>query len=489
MIGAALGLEVRTLLRSPLRLAILLLVLGSGIFVIARGQEDVRRWREAIDAGYSLQDESLEEAREHFAAERPGPEDRPWVDLSAPRWQDWYAATRMAREPSPLAGMAFASAETGAVTVRINRFANPLLAQGTKLENPVLAAAGGFDLVTVLTLLLPLMILALGVDVGGHERASGILPLIQIQSGRDQSWIFARCIAVGTIAGLAGLALSAFAAFTGGADVADGLLLSAFVLTYVAVWTSLLAVVAVIAKHPSQASVAMGSAWIVLCVLVPAVGLERSAALAADDFAVDLTVDARDAGQALRDLEDEEVLSRVLARFPELDSSVLDEEEAGGGRAARDALRLVALEQRLGRREQLGQAQARYVSLASMVSPAVAMTHSLEQLAGRGPEAAREYRRAVINAASIRMERYILASWNAEPLGVEDFEELVASTPSRLSPRVDPSWGDLSILVFWAAALAALAGVLAPGRPKLASAPAGTRAPIEGQIQVRGSTK
>lgn len=472
MIGAALGLELRALLRSPLRLLVVLLVLGSGVFVIAQGRQDVRRWLQTIEAGHELQEESLTEAREHFAEGRQGPEDRPWVDLSQPRWQDWYAARRLARTPAPLAGMAFASAEAGAVTVRVNRFANPLLAQGSKIENPGLAAAGGLDLVTVLTLLLPLMILALGIDVGGYERSAGILPLIQVQSGRDRSWIAARCVAIGLLAAATGLFLGALTCVAGDAGAADFLLLALFVLAYVAVWTGLLAAVAVVARHPSQGAVAMGSAWIVLCVLVPAIGVERSAALAADDFAVDLTVEARDAGQELRDLEDEEIYARLFARFPHLEGQVPDDEESDGTRAARDGLRLIALEQRVAQRERLGQAQGRCVSLLSIASPAVAMTHALERLAGRGPEAVWAYRRAIVSAAAERTERYIRASWSAEPLDAEDFEELLAATPERLDSRATPGWEGLAFLIAWAAGLAALAGVLSPRRP----GPAGARA-------------
>ncbi|MEM7515739.1 MAG: hypothetical protein AAF368_02285, partial [Planctomycetota bacterium] len=164
MIAAALQLELRSLLRSPLRLSIALLVLATGCFVIVQGKSDVTAWKAAIESSQNEAAESLEETRALFASGASGPEDRPWVDLSSAHWQDWYAGTRLSREPAPLAAVAFASAEAGAVTLRLNRFVNPLLAAGTEIENPALSATGGLDLVTVLTLLLPLMILALGIE-------------------------------------------------------------------------------------------------------------------------------------------------------------------------------------------------------------------------------------------------------------------------------------------------------------------------------------
>ena len=44
MIFAALQLEFRNLLRSPLRFIALILVLGSGIFVLIKGQQDIAYW-------------------------------------------------------------------------------------------------------------------------------------------------------------------------------------------------------------------------------------------------------------------------------------------------------------------------------------------------------------------------------------------------------------------------------------------------------------
>jgi len=459
VIGAALGLELRALVRSPSRLVALLLTLGTGIFVIVQGQRDVERWQEAIEAARAKQEESRDEALALLGSGQVGPEGRPWVDLTKPLWQDWYAATRLVREPAPLAGIAFASLETDAVAVRISRFADPLLAQGAEIENPELEAAGGLDLVTVLALLLPLMILAMGVEVGGHERASGILPLIRVQSGRDRRWLCARCIAVGSLGGTTGLVLVAAACIGGAADLGTSTVFAALVLAYVALWTALLAAVALVARHPSQAAIALGTVWIALCVLVPAMGVERAAALAADDFALDLTLEARDAGDTFAELDDEAVFASLLRRFPGLKEH-LPEERPDVSFVEREGLALVALEERMDRREDLGEAQVDLVERMSIASPAVAFTHALEAMAGRGPRAAQEHRRAVVAAVADRVERHVAGTWSSASLGAEDFEELLASTPERVESRASSPGRELAILVAWTLALATMAGFL-----------------------------
>ncbi len=463
MIAAALGLELRILARSPWRVLVLLLVLGTGFFATFQGQLDVRRWEDSVEAGFAAQNETVAETRELFAAGEKGPEERPWVDLSDPVWQDWYAATRLCRTPAPLAGIAFAAAEVGTVAIRINRWTDPTLPQGARIENPELAAAGGLDLVTVLALLLPLMILALGVELGGYERATGILPMIRVQSGRDRTWLTARCIAVGVIGAAVGLSLVAGACALGSMNAGSGLAFATLVVAYVAVWTALLGAVALRVQNPSQGAVAMGAAWILLCVLVPAIGVERSAALAADDFAIDLTVEARDAGQAYADWEDEAVLARMQERFSDLQGQV-PEDRSEAADVARSALWIVGLEELLANRRERSGRQSRLVGMMSLASPAVAFTHALEGLAGRGPEAARSFQQSVVEATSARISRYVQSTWSSQTLDSQDFEELLTITPATVGSLVRPAWKEGGLLGAWALLFVALAGILSRRR-------------------------
>ena len=459
MITTALGLELRNLMRSPLRLLTLVLVLSVGYFVIAQGQKDVSRWNESIDKGLEAQNKSLEEARGYFARGVNGPAERPWINLRQNRYQDYYAAVRLARAPAPLAGMAFASAESGAVTMQLNRFADPMLAQGNKIENPALAAAGGLDLVTVLSLLIPLLILALGVEVGGYERSTGLLPLVRVQTGRDRSWIWARCLAVGLIAAAVGLTLAGIAVTVAGAGLWDAIPLCALIIAYVGVWTALLAAIALRARNPSHGAVGLGTAWIVLCVLVPSLGVERSAALAADDFALDLTVEAREEKGAVYEKEEEELYATVSARFPALIGKE-PEPRSSGVSAAREGVRLINLEERMAEREEHSQSHTKLVKWMNLASPTLAFSHALEGLAGRGPDAAQGFRQAMVEGLSKRAELSIAANWRLEALGLNDFEALVEASPTTFSAPT-PDWkSPLLVLCAWMTALVGLANWL-----------------------------
>ncbi|MEM6290592.1 MAG: hypothetical protein AAGA54_04975 [Myxococcota bacterium] len=452
MIKAALRLQVRTVLRSPARLLGVVFVLAVGLFVVWQGGQDVARWNEAIAQGRRAEAETIEEARALLKAGEAGPAQRPWVDLHRAAWQDRYAAVRLAKRPAPLAGIAFASADATPAVQRIDRRADPMIAAGSRIENPALVVTGGLDLVTVLSLLLPLCVVALGVDVGGYERASGVLSLVRVQSGDDLRWIRARCIAVGVLVAGLGLLLVVSATVVLGGAAEDALRFSALVLAYVAVWTALMSLVATVARHPSHGAIALGVAWMALCVLVPAVAAERSASLVAEDFALDLTVERRNARGRAAELDADAVWSVVTARFPSLaaeatspDPSVADD--------ARDVVRLVDLEARLGAREQRGGAQRQLVERASISTPTVAFASALERLAGRGPVASLAFRRAVIEAAAARAEETLARRLRDVPLGLSDFDALVASSPTHVEPPAPGITFELAILLGWTLAL------------------------------------
>lgn len=458
MIATALGLELRALLRSRGRLLALLAFLGLGVLALWSGRAHVERWEGAIQEARAEEAESLSEARGWLEAGASGPEDRPWVDLSQPRWQDSYAATRMMRAPSDLAGIAFAAAEDGPLAMRVYRGSDPLLAAGSRVENPELAHAGGLDLVSVLTLLLPLLVLALGLEVGGYERATGLQRLVQVQSGRDRSWIVARAIAVGLIGTAAALALCVLAAVWGG--TAGALTLVALTLVYGAVWTAALAAVAVRAQHPAQGAVSLGVLWILVCVIAPAIGVERSAALAADDFGVELSVEARDASYALSGVEASEARDRLLERFPEFADSpyaLAEEPPRSAGRAVGDGLRLLELEARAQTRVERDAAQTTLLDRLAWGSPALALTRALEGLGGRGAEAAAGFRDAVQGATTERVRLLLEHTFRLERVGAEEFETLVSAVPGEFRWQGGLPGRELGVLLSWALGLGLLA--------------------------------
>ena len=125
MISRALIHELREILRSPARMIALGVLFAASVSAIVAGQRFHDQWQETVMAARAQERELSDEARSWLKNGEKGPADRPWVDISEPLWQDWYAGTRVVREPLPLAGVAFGAVDDSPVVIRVNRLSDP----------------------------------------------------------------------------------------------------------------------------------------------------------------------------------------------------------------------------------------------------------------------------------------------------------------------------------------------------------------------------
>jgi hypothetical protein len=230
------------------------------------------------------------------------------------------------------------------------------------------------------------------------------------------------------------------------------MMLLLLVFGYVVVWTTLLGVISQISRSPSHGAVTLGAAWIILCVLVPSIGVERSASLAADDFALDLTVESRNESSESYQVPNKELFASVLSRFPGLAEHV-PEDRQSARYSAIDGLGIIALEDRMLKREARARDYRDLVARMSWWTPSLAFTSALERLAGRGPESVWNFRRSVVSAVASRMEYAIAADWKGKPLGTQNFEDIVSGTPEEIKP-LPLHWSkEFFILFVWSIAL------------------------------------
>lgn len=451
MLTLALTFELRSLLRSRASVVALLGFLAVGALAIFVGERHVAQWQEEVEKAEQAEATSVEEARGYFDRGESGPEDKPWINLSEPSWQDQFAGSRIVREPAPLAGVAAGAVDSAPAAFLINRWARPMSAGGYRIENPELAS-GAVDLAFVLTVLVPLLVCILGLGIGTRERESGIAPFIVVQAGAMRGWVVARMLAVAGIAGAASTVLCLAAGVIGGASVGETAALIAFALLYAALWSGLLLAVNARATTVRAAAYGFGVIWTVLCVLVPALVTEIAFAQVEQDFAVAETVQARTQRWAVWERDFKEILGDFYGLYPDLDPLSWEAVEKlprqkqnvvrGAIEAALFAGRLVEnLEQ---------EREARILTeRVAWLSPTVAITLGLERLAGVGADAGFAYRNALDQAVKARVEWVVHKTWANQPLTASDFEALVTSTPSSFQAPRDKSVGPVLALIVW----------------------------------------
>ena len=81
--------EWMRLSRSPMRAAAVVVFLLCGLYAIASGVHHVEGWQQTLSELGEREQEQRDEALAWFGQEgRAGPEDRPYIDVSQPRWAD-----------------------------------------------------------------------------------------------------------------------------------------------------------------------------------------------------------------------------------------------------------------------------------------------------------------------------------------------------------------------------------------------------------------
>ena len=466
MLKLALAFEFRMLLRSRTALLALTAFLAIGALAILTGERFVAQWEDSLATAEDAQHAMITEARGYFDAGAQGPDDRPWVDLAQPQWQDWYAGTRVARLPGALAGIAAGAVDPAPAAFRINRRADPLAAGGYRIENPELAA-GAVDMVIVIGLLLPLLVGALGLNIGSRERESGIDRQITVQAGSLRTWLIARTLAVAMISAGAVTVLCLAATLIGGASALETGLFVLIAVLYTALWSGLLLLVNARAATVRSAAFGFGAVWTLLCVLLPTVSAEIAVTRVQQDYALSETLDARSLRYDSFELELDEVLPRLYQHYPELQNrSAANAEtlEPQIARHAYDGLMFIALEERNAdrlaqEREALGVART-----ASWLSPTVALSLTLERLAGVGPDAASDYRSYLVSVVLERGQWLLEAAWDQQALDKQDFEALVAEAPPSFSASAGNVPQPMLALAGWAL-VAWLSALLLLARP------------------------
>ncbi|MEO0601265.1 MAG: DUF3526 domain-containing protein [Myxococcota bacterium] len=459
MMSLAVRFELRALLRNPAGLVALVGFLAVGALALVVGERHVAQWKDEVAQARLAQAEAVEEARSYLAAGVPGPEDKPRIDIRKPQWQDQLAGSRIVREPTPLAGIAAGAVDPAPAAFLVTRWARPLSATGYRIENPELAA-GAVDLVFVLTLLVPLLLGVLGLGIGTRERESGLAPLIVVQAGGLRGWMVARTLTVAGLAGAASTLLCLVAGLVGGAGVAEVGQLVAFALGYTGLWSGLLLAVNARVNTVRAAAFGFGVIWTVLCILVPAVATEVAYGRVEQDFGIEATVDARAQRWGVWEMDVEDVLIELQARYPELDTDVeaLSKDNENIARGAIEASQFAA---RLA--DELGhEREARHLAeRAAWASPAVAVALGIERLAGVGADASSAYRHRLGQAVEARVDWVVHRAWADQPLTGSDFEALVAGTPEAFVARAEGLVLPSSALVLWGtvAWVLALAGL------------------------------
>lgn len=263
MSSAAIALyEVRRLYRDRALPALLLLLLGMGLYAASNGLDWTSQRQAAINIIEAREQESLEDSRVRVG------QSSSYVVLPIPL---------PVLPPGAMAPLSAGQADAypfHAEVIPLGDYSSLFRRVWADIGSPGARAAGAFDLAFVIVFLLPLVVLAATYDLWSRERERGVAAMVLSQPVSIGSLIAVKALARGMAVLLPSTAIIlAVTAFAGAQELTGLTALALMVLAYGGFWLAVAAVISLLVRRSTEAAIAAGAVWLVVVVMAPSLTL------------------------------------------------------------------------------------------------------------------------------------------------------------------------------------------------------------------------
>lgn len=312
--------EWKHFIRNPFKIVAILLFVIAGIYGLHNGQDLYQNQMTEIE---KIQEKVEEEKQKYLKQYEEGKltdENRPWIDMGTPFWAIWWTPTYHLKMPSPAMVYSIGQAEQYGFYKRITFWASPYDADmAEEIANPERLQTGTLDFAFVLLFLLPLLLLILLYNIKSAESEQGFLPLIEVQTGTSNGWLFARLLFYFLLTSLVIIGLVAYGATltevfqTAGKTVGQMLLYS---LLYLVFWTLIFFFILKNGKNILGNTLQMVGVWLLFAFVIPAI-VHQSVSIAKPTNLMTDFIEVRDKRQELY-ANDTLYQQKLIALFPDI---------------------------------------------------------------------------------------------------------------------------------------------------------------------------
>lgn len=317
--------EWKHFIRSPFKLVALLLFVLAAIYGLHNGAGLYQEQMAEIEKVRVDIEEQRQKYGAYFEEGKKGPDNRPWIDLTAPFWSIWYSGIHHLKMPSPALVYSIGQAEQYGYYKQITFWASPYDADMTKeIANPERLNSGTLDFTFSLLYLLPLLLLILLYNLKSAESEQGFLSLIEVQATSSSIWLLSRVafyvvLLFAVVLGLLSYGASLTNVFAAESTVFGEILL--YSLLYLLFWTVIYYLVLHSGTSIIGNTLKMVGIWLLFAFIVPAAVLQWISIKKPANLMTDFIDATRDESWGIYDLPDSVVQEKLHALFPEIANS------------------------------------------------------------------------------------------------------------------------------------------------------------------------
>lgn len=428
------------------------------LFAVRNGFEKVKERREAIEkvketAG-DVEKKYVHDMDSISRGLKASP--APWLDPRSLSVYGQRAGRIIAMDPQPLALVSTGQSDLYTHTVKPKLYGEANALGFSELSNPVQLMFGSFDLAFVCIYLLPLLVLAFSYNLLSADQESGVLRLTVSQPVSLYGLLFSKLLVRFAVLALIisfSIVISLLLFKTNIDTTVLKLLLQ--VLAYTFFWFIVSFLVNLFGASSGTNAVALVSIWVVLVLLVPSFISQSANTLYPVPSRINMIHKYRVA-EAESEKKASELLDGYLRDHPELaskDSTQKNQYDFWLTYFASVEVIQASVKPVVSAYDVALEEQQKWVSQWRVLSPAILLQNSLNELAGTSTAHYQDFRKQVIAFSASWRNYFVPRMFNNENMKPEDVSKLPLHKYATSQVSTSYSTDLMGLLVFIVAAL------------------------------------
>lgn len=426
---AILQYEFRHFVRSPFKIVSMILFIGATVYGLQNGYALLEQQNKEIEAIQVKNKESITEVIGWFDAGKKGPDDKPWIDVTAPMRAIWYAPASVAKAPSPYMPFSIGQAEQFGYYKRVTNWSSTFDSDlAEEIANPERLTVGTLDFGFVVLYLLPVLAIILLFNIGGMEKDLDFDRLIQVNHSSLRKWLLARFSFYFLL--IIGMLLVLMLVYCMRTNALSGTFIGlyALIVLYTLIWFIAFYFINLKGKGSSNQAIKMVSLWLLFCVIVPG-SLHQIASLKyPGSYMTDYLDASRDESYKLYELSADTIKQRLMAIYPALNQTVYGKDtltDEGITRNSISGLTNTLIKEAAVTVELSNENKNRFIRNTSWLNPVGWFQNRMNALCGTDYYAYRRFRNEIQSMIDKKVEILLQDSWNKETVDKKKFMEYI----------------------------------------------------------------
>lgn len=437
--------ERRHFARNSFKWVSFVLFVGAAVYGLQNGYALFLKQKAGIAAAQAANKRTVENTVTWFEEGRKGPEERSWIDITAPRWAIWYAPATAVKLPSRL--MPFTVGQTEQfgyikqVTLWSSTFDSDL---AEEIANPERLTSGTLDFSFAILYLLPVLLIILLFNIGGLEKDREFSPLIKVNSASYRKWLFSRFLFYFvTVAIVLVLLTLPYAYLTGALENEAGTFskLLMYILLYTLFWFMLFFLISLMERGSANQALMMIALWLLLCIVIPGGIHQLSSLKYPTSYMTDFIDASRDETYDIWGLPDDSVRNSLLVLYPDLAQTKHGRDSiADGGIMSYSSSGLVnmLMKKTAMAIEKNNKAKNQLIRSTYWINPVSFFQNEMNSLAANDYYAYKQFREQIQSLIDKKISIILYDGWNKEKITKERYLEYIESLSQSIQNNCCP---------------------------------------------------